>query len=171
MLPFFPLVALLAHLINFLVYDRDASNVEPSAIHILSNLFNVNCMLSGNGRDLLEDHSFLTEANVQGVHLLLLRPDDTLPTGWERVSKSVYSRSGYDKGHIAPSGDREALLRSPLASPLGRSADRTNSASDNSQTFLMTNRMPQTPDNNRHTWEGLEKYSCQLAKHGKELYI
>ena len=153
MLPFFPLVALLAHLINFLVYDQDASNVEPSAIHILSNLFNVNCMLSGNGRDLLEDHSFLTEANVQGVHLLLLRPDDTLPTGWERVKPSVYSRSGYDKGHIAPS------------------SARTNSASDNSQTFLMTNMMPQTPDNNRHTWEGLEKYSCQLAKHGRELYI
>ena len=52
------------------------------------------------------------------------------------------------------------------ASPLGIRADRTNSASDNSQTFLMTNMMPQTPDNNRHTWEGLEKYCCQLAKHG-----
>ena len=81
------------------------------------------------------------------------RPDDTLPPGWERVSKSVYSRSGYDKGHIAPSGDR------------------TTSAQDNSQTFLMTNMMPQTPDNNRHTWEGLEVYCRKLAKRGKELYI
>ncbi len=33
------------------------------------------------------------------------RPDDTLPPSWERVTPSVYSRSGYDKGHIAPSGD------------------------------------------------------------------
>ena len=81
------------------------------------------------------------------------RPDDTLPSGWERVTPSVYSRSGYDKGHIAPSGDR------------------TTSASDNSQTFLMTNMMPQTPDNNRHTWESLEKYCRQLVKRGKELYI
>ncbi len=32
------------------------------------------------------------------------RPDETLPPGWERVSKSVYSRSGYDKGHIALQG-------------------------------------------------------------------
>ncbi len=31
--------------------------------------------------------------------------------------------------------------------------------------------MPQTPDNNRHTWEGLEVYCRQLARHGKELYI
>jgi len=35
----------------------------------------------------------------------------------------------------------------------------------------MTNMMPQTPDNNRHTWEGLEVYCRQLARHGKELYI
>ncbi len=34
-----------------------------------------------------------------------------------------------------------------------------------------TNMMPQTPDNNRHTWEGLEKYCRKLAKSGKELYI
>ncbi len=81
------------------------------------------------------------------------RPDDTLPPGWNQVTPSVYSRSGYDKGHIAPSGDR------------------TSSPQDNSETFLMTNMMPQTPDNNRHTWEGLEKYCRTLAKRGKELYI
>ena len=81
------------------------------------------------------------------------RPDDTLPSGWERVTPSVYSRSGYDKGHITPSGDR------------------TLNAQDNSETFLMTNMMPQTPDNNRHTWEGLEKYCRKFAKSGKELYI
>ncbi len=81
------------------------------------------------------------------------RPDETLPSGWERVTPSVYSRSGYDKGHIVPSGDR------------------TLSAQDNSETFLMTNMMPQTPDNNRHTWEGLEIYCRYLARRGKELFI
>ncbi|MBW4591296.1 DNA/RNA non-specific endonuclease [Aetokthonos hydrillicola Thurmond2011] len=35
----------------------------------------------------------------------------------------------------------------------------------------MTNMMPQTPDNNRHTWEGLEVYCRQLARQGKQLYI
>ena len=33
------------------------------------------------------------------------RSDETLPSGWERVTPSAYSGSGYDKGHIAPSGD------------------------------------------------------------------
>ncbi len=81
------------------------------------------------------------------------RPDETLPGELVHVTPSIYTHSGYDKGHVIPSGDR------------------TLSASDNSQTFLMTNMMPQTPDNNRHTWEGLEKYCRKLAKSGKELYI
>lgn len=82
------------------------------------------------------------------------RPDDTLPTNFARVTPTIYTGSGYDKGHVVPS------------------ADRTKSIEDNSSTFLMTNMMPQTPDNNRRTWEGLEQYSRELVtKEGKELYI
>lgn len=81
------------------------------------------------------------------------RPDSLLPPGWERVTPSAYSGSGYDKGHVVPSGDR------------------TRNVEDNSATFLMTNMIPQTPDNNRHTWEGLESYCRELVNQGKELYI
>jgi endonuclease G, mitochondrial len=81
------------------------------------------------------------------------RPDDTLPASWPRVTPSVYTGSGYDKGHLVPS------------------ADRTKSVEDNSATFLMTNMMPQAPDNNRKTWEGLESYCRELVGQGKELYI
>nr|WP_107807057.1 DNA/RNA non-specific endonuclease [Nodularia spumigena] len=81
------------------------------------------------------------------------RPDNTLPAGWVRITPSMYSASGYDRGHIAPSGDR------------------TKTVDDNSATFLMTNMMPQTPDNNRNTWGNLEDYSRYLVSQGKELYI
>ncbi|MHC5723222.1 MAG: DNA/RNA non-specific endonuclease [Nostoc sp.] len=82
------------------------------------------------------------------------RPDDTLPINFARVTPTIYAGSGYDKGHIIPS------------------ADRTKSVEDNSATFLMTNMVPQSPDNNRRTWEGLEQYSRELVtKEGKELYI
>lgn len=81
------------------------------------------------------------------------RPDDSLPEGWERITPSVYIGSGYDRGHITPSGDR------------------TNTIEDNAATFLMTNMMPQTPDNNRNTWENLERYCRDLVAQGKELYI
>ncbi|MFN6565200.1 MAG: DNA/RNA non-specific endonuclease [Nostoc sp. ChiSLP01] len=81
------------------------------------------------------------------------RPDSTLPAGWVRITPSAYTGSGYDKGHIAPSGDR------------------TRTVEDNTATFLMTNMMPQTPDNNRNTWGNLEDYCRELVSLGKELYI
>ena len=81
------------------------------------------------------------------------RPDQSLPNGWQQVTPNDYTGSGYDRGHIVPS------------------ADRTKSDEDNSATFLMTNMLPETPDNNRRTWEGLESYCRDLAKQGKELYI
>jgi endonuclease G len=81
------------------------------------------------------------------------RPDVTLPAGWYQVLQTDYSGSGFDRGHNCPSGDR------------------TNSIPDNSATFLMTNMMPQAPDNNQGPWEELESYSRTLANAGNEMYI
>lgn len=81
------------------------------------------------------------------------RPDTTLPSGWYRVLASDYSGSGYDRGHMCPSGDR------------------TKTVSDNSSTFLMTNMIPQAPDNNQQAWASLESYCRTLAGQGNELYI
>lgn len=81
------------------------------------------------------------------------RADTSLPLGWYRVTGSDYSGSGFDRGHMTPS------------------ADRTNSTIDNSATFLMTNMIPQAPDNNQGVWEKLETYERDLVNQGKELYI
>ena len=83
------------------------------------------------------------------------RPDTTLPEGWYAVTKNDYKfpSYGFDRGHICPS------------------ADRTASKEDNSMTFLMTNMVPQTPDNNRIVWMALEKYEREVVLDGKEAYI
>jgi endonuclease G len=81
------------------------------------------------------------------------REDPTLPAGWFRVQDSSYSGSGFDRGHHCPS------------------ADRTNTIPDNSATFLMTNMMPQAPNNNQGPWAQLEDYSRTLVDQGNELYI
>lgn len=81
------------------------------------------------------------------------RPDTTLPTGWYQVRPGDYTSSGYDRGHLCPSGDR------------------TRNAEDNSATFFMTNMIPQAPENNREVWRELEEYSRELVNQGKELYI
>lgn len=81
------------------------------------------------------------------------REDPTLPGNWHQVDGNDYRGSGYDRGHLVPSGDRTA------------------SETDNSATFLMTNIIPQTPDNNREPWRELEEYCRSLVHQGKELYI
>lgn len=80
-------------------------------------------------------------------------PDGELPAGWPRVTLDDYTGSGYDRGHMCPSGDRTATTM------------------DNEATFILTNVIPQAPDNNRGTWEHLESYSRGLVNKGHTLYI
>lgn len=81
------------------------------------------------------------------------RSDVTLPSSWYRVSETSYSSSGFDRGHNCPSGDR------------------TSNYAANSATFVMTNMIPQAPNNNQQTWASLEDYSRSLINQGNELYI
>ena len=81
------------------------------------------------------------------------RADADLPSGWYQVKPSDYSGSGFDRGHNCPS------------------ADHTATVADNSATFLMSNMMPQAPNNNQQTWGNLEDYCRTLVRAGNELYI
>jgi endonuclease G len=81
------------------------------------------------------------------------RADTTLPAGWYQVQATDYSGSGFDRGHMCPS------------------ADRTNTVTNNSATFLMTNMVPQLPANNQGVWADLESYCRTLVSQGDELYI
>lgn len=80
------------------------------------------------------------------------RNDTSLPDGWYQVLSTSYQNSGFDRGHNCPS------------------ADRTNSVENNSATFLMTNMMPQAPQNNQGPWATLENYSRTFLP-GNEVYI
>ncbi len=84
------------------------------------------------------------------------RPDPALPPFWYRVLQTDYSGSGFDRGHMCPS------------------ADRNISAPINQATFLMTNMVPQSPDNNQGPWAAFETYLRTLIPCPavcKEVYI
>jgi len=81
------------------------------------------------------------------------RPDPSLPPELYHVSESDYAHSGYDRGHMCPSADRE------------------DTAEDNSTTFLFTNMQPQLHELNAGPWERLEQYERQRAEQGDVLYI
>jgi endonuclease G len=83
----------------------------------------------------------------------LFAPDRSLPEGFFVVRPADYEGAGFDRGHMCPAADRNA------------------SEADMRATFLMTNMVPQSEANNRHTWEKLEIYCRDQAKEGKELFI
>ncbi|MEO7215008.1 DNA/RNA non-specific endonuclease [Mucilaginibacter sp.] len=76
-----------------------------------------------------------------------------LDASFYHVESNSYQNSGFDRGHNCPS------------------ADRTSSANANSATFLMTNMIPQAPNNNQQTWANLENYLRAQVVAGNEVYI
>lgn len=79
--------------------------------------------------------------------------DATLPSTFYKASSTSYTNSGFDRGHLCPSEDRDSTT------------------AENASTFLMTNMMPQSPNLNRITWVALENYCRTLIDAGNELYI
>jgi endonuclease G, mitochondrial len=74
--------------------------------------------------------------------------------GFHAVLPTDFSKSCFDRGHQIPSGDR------------------TDTATDNDATFMMSNMIPQTPYLNRVIWEHLENYTRELVqKQGKHVYV
>ncbi len=81
-------------------------------------------------------------------------PDNDLPTQFYRPGTQAFSLTGFDRGHLCPSADRDA----------------TNE--DNIATFVMSNILAQAPKVNQGNWADLETYCRKLVeKEGKELYI
>ena len=82
------------------------------------------------------------------------RPDPAVPADWYRVLGTDYSGSGFDRGHMVPNADR----------------DHQDSLPVNQATFLMTNILPQSPDNNQGPWAAQENYFRTLLP-SSEIYI
>jgi len=83
------------------------------------------------------------------------RADPAVPADWYRVEGFDYSGSGFDRGHMTPNADRDNQFRIPI----------------NQETYLMSNMVPQSPDNNQGPWAAFEGYLRTLADAGNELYI
>jgi len=79
--------------------------------------------------------------------------DTSLPSGYYKVTTSQYSGTGFNRGHLCPSEDRDSL------------------ETDNKATFLMTNMTPQSSVLNQQTWGSFETYCRTLITQGNELYI
>jgi endonuclease G len=82
------------------------------------------------------------------------RADPAVSPDWYRVTHVDYQNSGFDRGHMVPNADRDKETSIPI----------------NQATFLMSNMIPQAPDNNQGPWADLENDLRALLP-SNELYI
>lgn len=97
----------------------------------------------------------LVKENLNGVadrDGLSFFADPDIPVG-ALPKLSVYSSSGYDKGHMAPAGDFKSSQSAMI------------------QSFQFGNAVPQSPESNRHIWKALEETTRELAGRRGELYV
>ena len=78
-------------------------------------------------------------------------PDPNIPAS-ERAELQHYARSGYDRGHVAPSAD--------MPDPKSQQ-----------ECFSLANMIPQVPENNRGVWEKVEKNVRKMAKDRGDIYV
>jgi endonuclease G len=80
------------------------------------------------------------------------RPDPAIPTQYQS-QLSDYTGFPYDRGHLAP----------------GANNNKTDQMM--SESFFLSNMMPQVPNNNRGIWKQLEGYIRNWVMEGKDIYL
>jgi endonuclease G, mitochondrial len=110
---------------------------------------------SGQSRTPLYAAERLTRQSLEKARELSrkdsFQAEDRLPER-DRAELSDYSRSGYDRGHLAPNANMPT-----------RKAQ--------SESFSLANMVPQVHENNAGVWAGLEAAARQLARDEGELYV
>ncbi|WP_432263291.1 DNA/RNA non-specific endonuclease [Cupriavidus sp. TMH.W2] len=112
-------------------------------------------MHSGISRTPLWSAEHLTAQRVRSARSMERNDAFHPETKLEREERSElkdFSRSGMDRGHIAPSGDM-------------------STAEAQYESFSLANIVPQNPDNNRHLWAGIETAVRDLAERRGELFV
>ncbi|AOX19060.1 hypothetical protein A0U90_00690 [Kozakia baliensis] len=112
-------------------------------------------MASGVTHEPLWSAEHLTRQSVRAarhqVRQGIFHEDTRLPFA-DRSTLADYRRSGFDRGHMTPSGDAPTEVAQQ-------------------QTFSLSNMVPQTPDLNRGLWAGVEKVVRDLATQNGEVYV
>ncbi|WP_161993598.1 DNA/RNA non-specific endonuclease [Muricoccus nepalensis] len=110
---------------------------------------------SGVSRTPLAVAEHLTRARMAGAREVgrdgTFHEEERLPYD-ERAQLADYARSGFDRGHMAPSGD--------MATPTSMV-----------ESFSLANMVPQHPASNRCIWEGIESAVRRFAADEGEVYV
>jgi endonuclease G len=102
--------------------------------------------------DYVVEHVTLATINGPAKRKDDFRPDPEIPPQFA-AQLSDYAGQPYDRGHLAPAGNS------------------TNSDAAMSQTFFLSNMVPQVPNNNRGVWKQIETLARLWVSKQGEMYI
>ncbi|MBF0185609.1 MAG: DNA/RNA non-specific endonuclease [Magnetococcales bacterium] len=133
--------------------DITNPKLAPKTIPLCFRQFAV--LHSGVTRTPLWSAEHLTKAHIKEAkgqeRINLFHEEERLPVG-DRATLDDYKQSGFDRGHMAPSGDMP---------------DEQSQA----ESFSMANMVPQAPENNRGVWMHIEKAVRKLTQAEGEVFV
>ena len=133
--------------------DITNSAMTRAAREVCFSAFGV--MHSGVTRTPLWSAEHLTRAGLSDARQISrvnnFHAESQLPAS-ERAELRDYVRSGYDRGHMAPSADMPDTQAQ-------------------SESFSLSNMVPQNSENNRYLWAGIESSVRKLAQDRGELFV
>jgi endonuclease G len=137
---------------DFVVWGAPVIKVEGNNQYVCHTGYALNYNNKTRVAHYVVEHVKKTNLNGPAARGNDFREDPVIPAQ-VRATLADYTASGYDRGHMAPA------------------ADFTWSATVMSESFYLSNMMPQNPGNNRGIWKFLEEQTRTIAIKYGDVYV
>lgn len=136
---------------QFTVYGAPVSNRTPTQ-YICKQNYAINYRYDTKTPEYVVEHLTINNINGYAKRKDDFRPDPIIPKKYQSTLAD-YNGKGYDRGHLAPAGDN------------------TTNDSIMSESFYLSNMIPQVPSNNRGIWDQLETNIRNYVKDNLDIYV
>jgi endonuclease G len=127
-------------------------SVRANTFYLCKQNYAVNYRVDTKTAEYVVEHPTILSIKGPAKRQDNFHPDTSLPKQYQSTMAD-YDKSGYDRGHLAPAGDN------------------TGSDSIMSESFALSNMVPQNPSNNRIIWNHLETKVRNLVLAGRDVYV
>ena len=127
-------------------------SIRTNTLYLCKQNYAVNYRVDTKTAEYVVEHPTISSIKGQAKRQDNFHPDTSLPKQYQSTM-SDYDKSGYDRGHLVPAGDS------------------TTNNSIMSESFALSNMVPQNPSNNRIIWNHLETNIRNLVLLNHDIYV
>lgn len=127
-------------------------SIRANTLYLCKQNYAVNYRVDTKTAEYVVEHPTLAAIKGPAKRQDNFHPDTALPKQYQSTMAD-YDKSGYDRGHLVPAGDS------------------TTNNSIMSESFALSNMVPQNPSNNRIIWNHLETKIRNLVLLNHDIYV